>query len=165
MRRSFLRILPVLFLLVCGGLIQAVMGATDEYLIVPGKSVGAIEIGKPIPNGVMQTLGKPTNYTKPEPGKNGRDTGNYYWEGKLNVKINDGRGDFNVFQILLSNPKYHTKNGIRVGTAVGDVKKAYPSGKRIEWIDCDFAWAATGITFCINGGKVVAISVLPAGAK
>lgn len=163
MRKVLLTILPVLILLVFGGIIQMAFGAADEYLIVPGKSVGSIEIGKPIPKAVMDAFGKPTNYTKPSPGKDGRDTGNYYWEGRLNVKINDGRGDFNVFQILINSPKYHTKNGIRLGSTTAEVKKAYPSGKKIEWMDCDFAWTVTGVAFCINGGKVVMISVVPAG--
>lgn len=150
-----------LSVLVILGISAPAWGGADEYLIIAGKSAGLIELGKPIPQKVMKSLGKPTTFTAPSPGAEGKDTGNYFWQGNLNVKINDGNGDYNVFQILVIGPRYHTARDIRVGSALNAVKRAYPMGKRVEAMDCDLGWEVSGMTFYINGGKVTSIGIEP----
>jgi hypothetical protein len=136
-------------------------GEADHYLIIPGVRVGHIELGRPLSPALLKTFGKPTTYTKPSPGAEGRDTGNYYWKGYFNVKLNDGKGDDNVFQILVMHKKFSTAHGIRVGSSFADVKKAYPEGKKGEGMDVDFSWHVPGMTLDINENKVCAIGVHP----
>jgi hypothetical protein len=134
-------------------------GEHGHYLIIPGVRAGHIEIGRPIPPALLKTLGKPTAYTKPSPGPEGRDTGNYYWEGYFNVKLNDGKGDDNVFQIFILNKKFSTAQGIRVGSSFAAVKKAYPKGKKGEGMDVDFRWQVPGMAFDISENRVCGIGV------
>ena len=137
----------------------------QDNLIVPGVRVDGIIIGKPIPSAVLKKLGKPTTYTAPLPGKEGLDTGNYFWDGIFNVKLNDGRGDKNVFQIFVISRKFSTQKGIKVGSSWKEVRKAYPGGKKIETMDVDFGWSLPGITFNIAENKVCGIGVRASSAK
>lgn len=161
MEKRVILFILVLYVLTITGVYHRADGALDKYLIIPGKSVGLIELGKPIPKSVMKELGKPTNFTKPVKGKDGIDTGNYYWENNLNIKLNDGLGDFNVYQIFVINTKYHTEKRIKVGSKAAEAKKAYPGGEKVDVMDCDYGWEITGMTLFINNNKVCGISVHP----
>jgi len=132
---------------------------SPDYLIIPGKSVGPIEIGKPISGKVFKMFGKPTSYSAPSPGKKGIDTGSCYWKDRINVKLNDGKGDKNVYQLFIMSQKYYTSSGIRIGSSFRSVKKAYPRGKKEEGMDVDIVWKARGIFFGIYKGKVINIGV------
>lgn len=135
--------------------------SSNRFLIVPGKSVGLIEMGKPISKKAMNLMGKPTNFTPPTTGKKGIDTGSYYWEDKLIIKINDGKNDLNVYQAFIISPKYYTTRGIRRGSTLAELKKAYPKGKKVELMDHDFGWQIPGMTFGVYEKKVTSMSVHP----
>ncbi|MBI2266217.1 MAG: hypothetical protein HYU64_13785 [Armatimonadetes bacterium] len=165
MKKNKLPLSAVLLSVVLLGIALGVCAQEDRNLIVPGKKVGLIALGKPIPREVLKSLGKPTSHTAPLPGKDGTDTGNYYWEGKLNVKLNDGRGDENVYQIFVLSPNYHTAEGIKVGASWEQVRRVYPKGKKIEVMDFDFGWATPGMVFSISGNKVRGIGVRITGRR
>ncbi len=135
--------------------------SSNRFLIVPGKSIGLIEIGKPISKKVMNLMGKPTNFTPPTTGKKGIDTGSYYWEDKLIIKINDGKNDLNVYQAFIMSKKYYTTRGVRLGSTLAELKKAYPKGKKVEMMDHDFGWQIPGMTFGVYEKKVSSMSVHP----
>ena len=137
------------------------LGKSKRFVVVPGKSVGLIEIGKPISKKVMKLMGKPTRFTPPTSGKSGLDTGSYYWEGKLIVKINDGKGDMNVYQAFIISEKYYTTMGIRRGSDFSELKRCYPKGKKVEMMDMDFGWEIPGMTFGIYNKKVSSMSISP----
>lgn len=137
------------------------IGNSSRFLIVPGRSVGLIEIGKPISQKVKNLIGKPANFTPPTTGKSGLDTGSYYWEDKLIVKINDGKNDMNVYQVFVMSNKYYTARGIRLGSTLAQLKKAYPNGKKVEMMDHDFGWQIPGMTFGVFKKKVTSMSVHP----
>ena len=159
----FLFILLFINLLSCAAFSAEKGGiqSSNRFLIVPGKSIGLIEIGKPISKKVMNLMGKPTNFTPPTTGKKGIDTGSYYWEDKLIIKINDGKNDLNVYQAFIISKKYYTTRGIRRGSTLAELKKAYPKGKKVEMMDHDFGWQIPGMTFGVYEKKVSSMSVHP----
>jgi hypothetical protein len=58
----------------------------NEKLIVPGQSVGLLNIGKPIPYSFIKFYGAPDSFSEPEETE---DSGVLYWENKLLIKLND----------------------------------------------------------------------------
>jgi len=153
--------LLALAVILWAGLVTGHAASTGGYLIIPGKSVGPIVLGKPIPPSAYKVLGRPTSQTPPGRGADGMDSGNVFWKSGLNVKLNDGRGDSNVFQVFVFSPKFMTAKGIRKGSTFAQVRKAYPSGKKEEAMDSDFAWAVPGMTIMISGNKVDGLGIHP----
>jgi hypothetical protein len=152
-------------LLIVYGAVTALQAADNRnFLVIPGKSAGFIVLGRPIPPSLLKELGTPSTFTKPSPGEEGTDTGNYFWEHTLNVKLNDGKGDMNVFQVLILSPRYRTEKGIGIGSSFEAVKKAYPAGRKGEGFDCDFSWSLPGLEVSIYQNKVCTMAVIPTGA-
>jgi hypothetical protein len=90
------------------------------------------------------------------------DTGGYNWpDHGLVVKINDGRGDANVFSIYLTSSQYATSEGIRVGSSLSEAQAAFPSGVREDAFDGDFSWKVPGLSLTFVNGQVVEVSVYP----
>jgi hypothetical protein len=161
MRTRSLLLIALLLVFPFVGFFLVDAASSSQYLIVPGKSVGPIVLGKPIPDSAYKMLGRPTSVSPPSPGSDGLDTGSVYWENKLIVKLNDGKGDNNVFQVFVISPRFSTSKGIRRGSTFSQVRKAYPSGKKGQAMDSDFAWEIPGMSMNITNNKVDGIGVHP----
>jgi hypothetical protein len=67
------------------------------------------------------------------------------WQSRgIQVGLNDGVSDTNVYWILCGNPQFRTDRGIAVGSTSVAVKKAYPSGQLVKLQPGTHAWAVRG---------------------
>ncbi|MNS90670.1 hypothetical protein D3C72_1247310 [compost metagenome] len=152
-----------------------------NVLIVPGRSVGAIALGRPVPAWFYNQMGRPSIVTKAGAQVN---TGFISWGGVPNsgiagllaVSLNDGAGRENVSEIILSTieqdlrqwPVFKTKEGIQLESPFAWVRRAYPDGKETQGgMDVEKWWElpARGISFGISDGEVIEINVYPPGRR
>ncbi|HEY9766080.1 MAG TPA: hypothetical protein V6C82_06930 [Chroococcales cyanobacterium] len=97
-----------------------------RYLISPGKGVGAIKLSMP-KSEVMKLLGNPNFSQKVAP-----DFAFAQWERQgLFVGFDGDSLENKVVLISVSNHKFSTDNGAKVGLKVSLLKKHYPLGKRM----------------------------------
>lgn len=130
----------------------------DDYLIVPGKGVGPIRLGKPVPRYAMDIFGRPDKFELSDR----QDEGVCLWQGKLLVKLNDGTSKEHVFQVFVYSPLFHAEKGIKIGSSLRDLRMAYPEGKREQNVaEADFGWRVPGLVFFISDEKVGSIGVVP----
>lgn len=120
----------------------------NKNLIIPGQSVGLLNIGKPIPYSFIKFYGAPDSYSEPRETK---DSGSLSWYNKLLIKLNDLKDKKNIFSIFIEDPIFKTAKGIGVGSKFEDLKNKYPNGKEhIDGYRGTTAWKLDGITFFIS---------------
>lgn len=132
-----------------------------RLLVVPGKSLGPIQLGKPIPQEAYRLLG---------PGVGGasisknthKDNAGVDWlapkDVYIRVKCHDGKRPENVFQIFWTAPNPRTAEGLGVGSPAALVLKAFPKGKWTDQtMDGNPTWLTPGLdwTFDDKRSKVI----------
>ncbi|MBN9416977.1 MAG: hypothetical protein J0I12_16140 [Candidatus Eremiobacteraeota bacterium] len=138
---------------------------TQKLLVVPGKSIGLIRLGKPVPRAAYQQLGKPSSAS--DVSKNtSTDGAAIEWLGSkgpyIRVKCHDGNRPENVFQVFWTAPGPRTAEGIGIGSTAAQVRAKYPKGKSGEpYLDADETWSIPGLTMVLDGknGKVVEMNL------
>ena len=140
--------------------------ATVPQTVVPGKSLGFIQLGKPIPPAALKQLGQPRGGTK-IPANVSKDGAAVEWSSPkagqngpyIRVKCHDGVRPENVFQIFSTAPGPRTASGVGVGTPVAEVLKKYPHGKwERDELEGFPTWDVPGLSFVVSdqkNGKVV----------
>ena len=136
-----------------------------KLLVVPGKNLGPIVLGKPISPGAYQLLGPGVG--SGEISKNThKDNAGVEWiapkatvkDPYIRVKCHDGNRPENVFQIFWTAPNPRTVEGLGMGSSVAEVLKAFPKGKwTTQTMDGNPTWLTPGLdwTFDENRKKVI----------
>ena len=142
----------------------------SRVLIVPGKAAGVIALGKPISSQADKLYGKPSSVQHADPGPGGRDTGSVVYgppaEFELKsgflVKLNDGKGDANVYVIYLRGVRAYTAEGATMGQAYQKTRAIYPHAQLgIDELGGGKTLAIPGLTmvFSNQGDKLVEMIV------
>jgi hypothetical protein len=136
-----------------------------KLLVVPGKSLGPIVLGKPIPEEAFALLGPGTG--RAEVSKNEhKDGAGVDWlapnatldDPYIRAKCHDGIHPENVYQIFWSAPNPRTAEGLGVGSPQASVLKAYPEGRwTTDSLDGYPTWQTPGLnwTFDEDRSKVI----------
>lgn len=95
--------------------------AQSDTLIVPGQRVGPIQFGMQ-PGDVVRALGQPSKIITPPHGGLRYD---YDYDGRYVIVNFSAVPETEVYQVITSDPRYATREGIRVGSSGGDVVRAY----------------------------------------
>ncbi len=109
----------------------------SKVLIQPGKAAGALRLGQPVPAEAAKLYGAPVSRTEPEPGAKGKDTGSLVYghsaefeiKNGMLVKLNDGKGDQNVYVVYVRGIRAYTAEGATLGMTMAKARKVYPSAK------------------------------------
>lgn len=127
------------------------------YHLDPGVGAGYLQLGRPISQQARKTYGQPTSYAPPG---NSPDSGSCYWEGRLNAKLNDGKGRDNVFSVFVTDRRFRTSRGISVGDTIKELLIAYPNARK-TYSDYYEAWQyeIPGATFTVINDKIHEIYV------
>lgn len=140
--------------------------SVHNTLIEPGRAVGALRIGLPIPHWYFLQIGRP-NIINSAGGS---------WGGVLNtgvsgfMSVDYDAGTAKVGKIVISDveqdlrkwPDFRTKEGVGLGTKVAVVKARFPSGIVSPFgMDVDSLWEVPdkGILFGIYRDRVSIIEV------
>lgn len=145
--------------------------AEDATTIVPGVSVGPIQIGMS-EDQVMAALGKPQlrgpaaeSGDPSVPVVEGKTTLYVlqYFKQKITVLTRGGK----VTSIMVLSPAYHTANGIGVDSRLIDVQGAFGSGgvRKDGQYGPDVTYPKEGIRFLCLGEQVFGIEVRPPASK
>lgn len=131
--------------------------ASVHLLVVPGRSLGPIELGKPVPVKAYELLGASNGRILSD----SKDSGGESWSAPedvyINVKCHDGRAAENVFQIFWTAPGPRTAEGVGVGSDMATVLRKLPAG---QWgenaMDGTPCWKVPGLTLSCDrrDGKV-----------
>lgn len=157
----------VTFLLIAPTLAQD-WTKTTKILIQPGKAAGAIELGKPVPANASSLYGKPTSRTEPSPGADGQDTGSlvygstagYEIRAGLLVKLNDGKGDQNVYSVYVSGVRAYTAQGATLGQSYKKARAIYPQAEEgNDAMSGDQTLQIPGLTMIFANGIMVGMAV------
>lgn len=136
-----------------------------KLLVVPGKSLGPIVLGKPIPEEAYRLMGPGGG--RAEVGKNThKDGAAVEWisptatvqDPYIRVKTHDGKSAENAFQIFWTAPNPRTAEGLGIGSSAAAVQKAFPKGRwTTETMDGNPTWLTPGLnwTFDEKRSKVV----------
>lgn len=135
----------------------AVSADDDAWLLVAGQRAGLFRLGQAVPEDARQRWGKPDAETAVD----GPDSGNLTWNELANVKIGDEAGRPNIYQVFVISPRFHTAEGIAIGSTEAELKRAYPSGRTVEAMEADFSWCLPGISFDVCEGRVCGIGIHP----
>lgn len=131
------RTLTLIILLLSLPLAAQEWTTSTKFPIVAGRSAGAIVLGQPVPANASQLYGAPTSRSEPVAGPDGRDTGSVVYgstagfeikKGFL-IKLNDGRGDNNVYAIYVRGVRAFTPEGATFGISLAKAQAIYPQGK------------------------------------
>lgn len=127
-----------------------------KLLVVPGKSLGPITLGKPIPKETFRLLGPATGNSDVQQNTH-KDNAAIEWLAKdlyIRVKCHDGRRPENAYQIFWTAPNPRTAEGLGVGSPVASVLKKYPKGK---WTTDDLdgypTWTTPGLNWMCDAKK------------
>jgi hypothetical protein len=139
--------------------------AQNGLLIVPGHSIGPIELGMSAEQ-LRSVFGAP----EVPPGPIGPDTnpdvavpenkaaGHVYQYFRRKVTVLERGGK--ITNVITLEPGYRTANGIAVGSTVSDVQNAFGAGVRKEGqYGPDISFPDQGIRFMFQGQQVFAIEV------
>lgn len=163
-----LRRLLLALLILCAPL--AVAHAGEDTSIVPGASVGPIQLGM-TEDQVTALLGKPQlrgpaaeSGDPSVPVPEGKTTlfVLQYFKQKLTILTRAGK----VTSIMVLNPAYHTANGIGVESRLTDVQGAFGAGVRKDGqYGPDVTYPKEGIRFLCLGEQVFGIEIRPPAGK
>ena len=143
---------------------------SSKILVQPGKAAGAIELGKPVSANAASLYGPPTSHTKPSPGADGQDTGSvvfgssagYEIKAGLLVKLNDGKGDNNVYAIYARGVRAYTAQGATIGQSFEKTRAIYPQAKEgNDAMGGDQTLQIPGLTMIFANGVLVEMVVRP----
>lgn len=131
-----------------------------KLLVVPGKSIGPIQLGKPVPEEAFKLLG-PGSGREDVTKITSQDGGGIEWLAPpakydspyLRVKCHDGKKPENVFQVFWTVPGPRTANGVGVGSSVAEVTKKFPSGHWTTGMDDAVSWETKGLNFTFDAKK------------
>jgi len=143
-----------------------------RLVVVPGRQAGPIRLGQPLSPEVFRVLGRPSVQQAPEPGPEGMDTGNVSWGGEaatelwlgINAKLNDGRGDQNVFTVYLVGVRAITDRGVFIGCDLARARRAYPEARRGEPSEMDEGAVfleVPGLVMVFREGRLAEMVVRP----
>lgn len=169
-----MRHLCLLFCTLCCTVLSAPAWANDwtttsKVLIQPGKAAGAVLLGRPVPAEANRLYGAPASRTEPEPGAKGKDTGSLVFghstefevKNGMLVKLNDGKGDQNVYVIYLRGLRAYTAEGATLGMTMAKARKVYPAAKvGIDELSGGQTLAIPGLTMVFSqSGKMLEMVV------
>lgn len=121
-----------------------------KLLVVPGKSLGPIVLGKPIPKAAFGLLG-PASGGSDVSRNTHKDGAGVEWAVKdlyLRVKCHDGKRPENAYQIFWTAPNPRTAEGLGVGSPVAAVVKKYPKGRwTTDTLDGYPTWTTPGLNW------------------
>lgn len=139
-------------------------------LVVPGKSLGPIELGKPVPKSAYQLLGPAVgqdqvlaNQSKDGAGLEWTDKKARMGEPYIRVKCHDGIKPENVYQIFWTASGPRTKAGVGVGSPLAKVQQSFPKGAWTTGMDDEAVWKTPGLNFIFDSKKTRVLEMhLPA---
>lgn len=145
---------------------------TARLLVVPGRSAGPLRLGEPLSPEAFRVLGAATWQQAPEPGPDGMDTGSVTWGGEaqtelthgVNVKLNDGKGDDNVFTVYLVAVRAITDRGAYLGCTLRRARQVYPEARLLgeeELRDYSAGLEIPGLVMLFHEGRLEEMVVLP----
>lgn len=110
-------------------LLPVLVGFVAPWQIVPGRSLGMIEIGKENKE-ALPALGKATS----EDGAMGRFWSTWVGKGGGRLDVYSHRNDVGdrvpVEIVRATSPRFRLTNGLHPGSPASDLRKAYPGAKR-----------------------------------
>lgn len=167
--KTSLMLALLLSLLVVPGLAQD-WTTSSKIAVVPGRSVGVITLGKPLPSDASALYGQPTSRVEPVAGPDGRDTGSVVFgsttgfeikKGML-VKLNDGRSDNNVYAIYVRGVRAFTPQGATLGINMAKARAIYPQGVvGNDEMSGDATLKIPGLTMVFARDRLVEMAVRP----
>ena len=121
-------------------------------IIIPGVSLSNVVLGQPIPESFIKKMGPyrqdeyghPDNFVWPQKGQ-AED-----WDLLIKTKYLNGKKV--VTAIYTNSKQFKTSKGIRVGSSLAAVQKAYPLGGFDECMDGD-CWVTNNIIFTSYDNK------------
>ena len=129
-------------------------GVVKDYLIVPGKRIGAVSVGMPVSQ-LYDVMGEPTQSLK------GRGTARYVFE-ELEVIVDDADGS--VATVSTESADFATAEGLRVGLTDLAVKAKLaklPGQLLIKEEGETSSYFTPGMIVVVSGGQVKSISIRP----
>ena len=129
----------------------------QPWLVVPGKSLGPIELGKPVPSVAIKQLGPAIGQDRVKANQS-KDGAGLEWADKsglsyIRVKCHDGVKPENVFQIFWTVSGPRTKGGLGVGSPLAKVLKSFPKGQWKQGLDDVPVWSNPGLNFMFDVKK------------
>lgn len=136
----------------------------ENTIIVPGRSVGDVVLGKPVPQSFIKLLPPPSPWMPDYcwGGEDGTDVPPYFFIDTATGRKSGVVTAFGIQGRPDGWPDFRTKEGIGLGSTFTAVKRAYPKGKLLPPgmdIDCSWEIAPGPTRFDFYGGYVSAIII------
>ncbi len=151
---------PTIDLESLNGLLSESPATNLDNIIVPGKRVGFIEIGKPLPKDLIKVIGVPDTYCPPTDSK---DSGSLSYRSRYLIKLNDGVSKQNVYTIYISPEAQDLKTlgGLHIGSSLTELKEKYPKLKSLGYGEGpgEYWKSKDGLLFQVLGDKIIEIDV------
>lgn len=122
--------------------------ALSNTLIVPGVSLGRVELGKPVPQSFL-------NYMGPSKRDESVSPNVYLWIGRLLLKTRIEGGQKRVEAMYIYDPKFKTDKKVGVGSPLKTAQQLYPAGQWREGIDDELCWDTLNIDFCSQDKQTI----------
>lgn len=122
--------------------------AVSNTLIVPGVSLGRVELGKPVPQSFL-------NYMGPSKRDESVSPNVYLWTGRLLLKTRIEGGQKRVEAMYIYDPKFKTDKKVGVGGPLKAAQQLYPAGQWREGIDDELCWDTLNIDFCSQDKQTI----------
>lgn len=125
---------------------RVVPGKVYNTLIVPGVSVGAIRLGKPVPPWFFNQMGQPDRPVGRPDAHAWGGVANSGITGFLQIVYVPKTGAVSAIRLstieqdLRRRPRFATREGIHLDSPFADVRRAFPDGVRGMGMDADFTW-------------------------
>lgn len=108
--------------------------AIEDTLIAPGRSIGDVQLGKPVPTSFLKLLPAPNDWTSDFSwgGSSGTDEPVDFF---IHTQSGQRRGVVTAVGLKGQSPgwpAFRTKEGIGIGSSLKAVKRAYPNSKWLE---------------------------------
>lgn len=138
-----------------------------KLLVVPGKSLGPIVLGKPIPEEAFRLLGSGTGRAAVSKNQH-KDSAAVEWiapkasvnDPYIRVKCHDGKRPENAYQIFWTAPNPRTAQGLGVGSPAALVLKAFPKGRwTMESMDGYPTWLTPGLNWTFDEKRTKVIEM------
>lgn len=127
-----------------------------RLVVVPGESVGPIQLSQPVSRAVLVLLGEPTRRIEPDPDY--EDSGLLVWtdvperldfSSGILVKLHDGEESHHVRSIFVSGVRAVTNRGAHLGMTLAQVREVYPEATFVPARGGGH-WAIPGLNFTFS---------------